>query len=261
MHEIKLFTVTEEKTVKTSFGEPSGSLIVGHLDGVDCVLLNRHGAGHRTQPTDVNYRANVWALKQEGCTHLVVTTACGSLQEKYKPGDIALLDDFIDRTTKRPLTSYDGSSADHKGVCHVPMDEPFCPRLREIITDSIKSLDYECHNKGTMITIEGPRFSTRAESRLWRQWNADLVNMSTVPEVTIAKEAGLLYASIALVTDYDCWRDDHEAASVEFVMKNMANLRDKCIKILPVAVKNIAKQDWTKDIEKAKETAASANMN
>lgn len=260
MNEIELFKIIEEKKVKTPFGEPSGSLIVGSLDGVACVLLNRHGSGHRIQPSDVNYRANVWAMKQEGCTHLLVTTACGSLQEKYKPGDIVILDDFIDRTTKRRLTFYDGTSPDHVGVSHVPMNEPFCPKLRAAVASTIKSLGFPHHIGGTMITIEGPRFSTRAESKLWRQWNADVVNMSTVPEVTLAKEAGLLYGSMALVTDYDCWRDDHAAVNVDDVMVRMKELRDKAIQIITAAVKEISQQDWTKSIEDCRETARSSCM-
>jgi len=231
---------------------------VGSLDSVPCVLLNRHGSGHRIQPSDVNYRANVWALAQEGCTHLLVTTACGSLQEKYKPGDIVILDDFIDRTTKRPLTFYDNSSPDHVGVSHVPMNQPFCPRLSECVRCSIEGLGFPHHSSATIVTIEGPRFSTRAESRLWRQWGGDLVNMSTVPEVTLAKEAGLLYASMGLVTDYDCWREDHAAVNVDDVMVRMKELRDKAIQIITRTVAALAQEDWGGSIQEARDTAKSS---
>ncbi|RUS68872.1 hypothetical protein EGW08_023364, partial [Elysia chlorotica] len=203
----------KEKKVTTPFGDPSDVLLVGTIKGVDCVLLARHGRRHEFSPTNVNYRANIWALKQEGCTHLVVTTACGSLQEDKHPGEIVLLDDFFDRTNQRKLTFYDGSCKEAHGICHAPMNEPFCPKTRALLASSIEALGYSFHKKGTMLTIEGPRFSSRAESKLFHQWGADVVNMSTVPEVALAKEVGLLYASIALITDYDSWREDTEAVS------------------------------------------------
>ncbi|XP_005106690.2 S-methyl-5'-thioadenosine phosphorylase [Aplysia californica] len=250
----------QEKSVTTPFGKPSDVLITGTIKGVSCVLLARHGRRHNIQPTDVNYRANVWAMRQEGCTHLVVTTACGSLQENFHPGDIVLLDDFIDRTTKRKQTFYDGSSEAHVGISHVPMNEPFCPRLRQLIGSCVSSLGYSFHDRGTMVTIEGPRFSTRAESRLWRQWKADVVNMSTVPEVVLAKEAGLLYASMALVTDYDSWREDHEAVHVELAMKTFKENAEKACSVLLKAIPQIAQEDWQADIQKNTDIAASSIM-
>jgi len=260
MDDVDIFKVKENKKVSTPFGEPSGTLIIGSLNDVDCVLLSRHGSGHRLQPSDVNYRANVWALRQEGCTHLVVTTACGSLKENIAPGHIVVLDDFIDRTSKRKLTFYDGTSPDHIGVSHVPMNEPFCPLTRNLVAESIKELGFEFHKEGTVITIEGPRFSTRAESKLYRQWNVDVINMSTVPEVTLAKEAGLLYCSMALVTDYDCWREDTASVDVDMALKSMKALREKVIKILPNVVQRIAKNDWAAEIQKAKDIAKSSVM-
>ena len=166
-------------------------------------------------PTNVNYRANIWALKEEGCTHVIVTTACGSLKEDIHPGDCVILDQFIDKTTKRVSTFYDGEPKSPKGVCHIPMDKPFCGRTREIIIKTAKDLGEfkTVHSQGTAITIEGPRFSSKAESLLWRQWGGDVVNMTTVPEVCLAKEAGLCYAAVALPTDYDSWRSDKESVS------------------------------------------------
>lgn len=240
----------EEKVVETPFGKPSDSLVTGTIQGVDCVLLARHGRDHSLSPTLVNYRANIWALKEVGCTHIVATTACGSLQENVHPGEIVLIDDFLDRTTKRYTTFFDGSSPTHKGVCHVPMNEPFCPRLRALLATSIKALGFPFHERGTMITIEGPRFSTRAESRLWRQWRADVVNMSTVPEVVLAKEAGLLYASLALVTDYDSWRDDHEAVHVELAVKTFKENATRACKVLLNAIPKIAAENWDETIQK-----------
>ena len=148
----------------------------------------------------------MYALKEEGCTHVIVTTACGSLQEHIHPGDIVIIDQFIDRTTKRPLTFYDGTPGGPVGVSHIPMADPFCNRTRSVLARAVESLGISFHRKGTVVTIEGPRFSTRAESCLFRSWGAELVNMTTVPEVCLAKELGMCYASIALPTDYDCWK-------------------------------------------------------
>ncbi|XP_030643921.1 S-methyl-5'-thioadenosine phosphorylase isoform X2 [Chanos chanos] len=201
-----------ERYVDTPFGKPSDALIVGKIKNVECVLLARHGRQHTIMPSNVNYQANIWALKEEGCTHILVTTACGSLKEEIQPGDIVIIDQFIDRTTKRAQTFYDGRPTSPPGVCHIPMAEPFCTRTREVLLEVARALGVRCHPRGTMLTIEGPRFSSRAESLMFRQWGADVINMTTVPEVVLAKEAGLCYASIAMATDYDCWKEHEEAA-------------------------------------------------
>lgn len=171
-----------------------------------CVF--RHGKKHHLMPSHINFRANIYALKQEGCTHALVTTACGSLREDIHPGDIVILDQFIDRTTKRESTFYDGKPASPEGVCHIQMDHPFCERTRGILIAAAKQLQLRLHERGTVLTCEGPRFSSKAESNLFRSWGCDVINMTTVPEVCLAKEAGLCYASIALPTDYDCWKDE-----------------------------------------------------
>ena len=175
---------------------------------------HRHGRNHNISPTHVNYRANVYALKEEGCTHVIVTTACGSLREEIHPGDVVLLDQFIDRTTKRTLTFYDGTPGAPEGICHMQMGEPFCKHTRAVIARAADILGITCHPRGTAVTIEGPRFSTRAESDLYRSWGCDVVNMTTVPEVTLAKELGLCYSSIALPTDYDCWKEEAVCAYI-----------------------------------------------
>ncbi|KAJ8000776.1 hypothetical protein DPEC_G00183840 [Dallia pectoralis] len=200
-----------EKYVDTPYGKPSDALILGTIKNVECVLLARHGRQHTIMPTDVNYQANIWAMREEGCTHLLVTTACGSLREEIQPGDIVIIDQFIDRTTKRAQTLYDGGFASPPGVSHIPMAEPFCTRTREVLVEVARSLGVKCHARGTVLTIEGPRFSSRAESLMFRQWGADVINMTSVPEVVLAKEAGLCYASIAMATDYDCWKEHEEA--------------------------------------------------
>uniref|UniRef100_T1J1L0 V-type proton ATPase subunit C n=1 Tax=Strigamia maritima TaxID=126957 RepID=T1J1L0_STRMM len=175
----------KEIVVTTPFGNTSDALIEGTIKGVACVLLARHGRGSTITPTNVNYRANIWALKDRGCTHLIVSTACGSLDENIHPGDIVFLDQFIDRTTKRPNTFYDGAPNSPNGVCHVPMHTPFCPSTTKILIDSAVELGVKHHVSGTVITNEGPRFSTRGESKLFRTWGAHVINMTSVPEVTI----------------------------------------------------------------------------
>ncbi|XP_077004149.1 S-methyl-5'-thioadenosine phosphorylase isoform X2 [Tamandua tetradactyla] len=218
-----------EKYVDTPFGKPSDALILGKIKNVDCVLLARHGRQHTIVPSNVNYQANIWALKEEGCSHVIVTTACGSLRDEIQPGDIVLIDQFIDRTTTRPQTFYDGSHSCARGVCHIPMAEPFCPKTREVLIETAKKLGLRCHSKGTMVTIEGPRFSSRAESFMFRTWGADVINMTTVPEVVLAKEAGICYASIAMATDYDCWKEHEEAGSPG----PLGSVPSSCLGILP----------------------------
>lgn len=171
-------------------------------------MLSRHGRKHQLMPSQVNYRANIEALRLQGCTHVIVTTACGSLREEICPGDIVIMDQFIDRTYRRETTFYDGKDGSPGGICHIQMDRPFCTRTRSVLIQAAKDLGLRYHDSGTTVTIEGPRFSSKAESNMFRGWSCDIVNMTTVPEVCLAKEAGLCYASIGLATDYDCWKDE-----------------------------------------------------
>ncbi|KAM4750894.1 uncharacterized protein FYW61_005695 [Anableps anableps] len=249
-----------ERYVDTPYGKPSDALILGKIKNVECVLLARHGRQHTIMPSNVNYRANIWALREEGCTHLVVTTACGSLREEIQPGDIVIIDQFIDRTTKRPQTLYDGQPTSPPGVCHIPMAEPFCNKTREVLVEVARSLGIKCHVRGTMLTIEGPRFSSRAESVMFRQWGADVINMTTVPEVVLAKEAGLCYASIAMATDYDCWKEHEEAVCVDNVLKTMKENANKASSILLTAIPQISQMDWTPTMMNLKAMAQSSVM-
>lgn len=239
----------QDKEVDTPYGKPSDALKCGEIEGVPCVLLSRHGRGHSIMPTNVNFRANLWAMKEEGCTHVLVTTACGSLQEGMHPGDIVILDQFIDRTQKRIQTYFDGAPTSPKGICHMSMAEPFCVRTSKMLYESGEKLGLSIHPTGTMLTIEGPRFSSRAESRLWHAWGAHCINMTTVPEVILAKELGLSYASMALVTDYDSWREGEEGVNVENVMKIFKQNASNAQKLLLDVIPKIAKEDWTKTLE------------
>lgn len=250
----------QEHRVTTPFGEPSDVLISGRIGDVNCVLLARHGRQHSVMPSKVNYRANIWALKEIGCTHVVATTACGSLCENMRPGDVVILDQFLDRTTKRASTFYDGEKDSPKGVCHISAAIPFHEGLRQALIKTVQAMKIPHHDKGTMVTIEGPRFSTRVESCLFRSWNCHVINMTTVPEVVLAKEAGLLYASIALVTDYDSWRMDVQHVDVEAVLETMKRNSTVALKVLRAALPNIAAIDWSAAIKEAQDEADRAVM-
>ena len=217
----------EEISAATKFGKPSSSLTSGKINNVDVVIISRHGKKHSINPTNVNYRANVMALKEQGCTHIIATTACGSLRQQIKPGHFVFCDQFIDRTTKRASTFYDKDK-----VCHIPMAEPFCKKLRGLLEEAALELRLDFHRKGTIVTIEGPRFSTKAESQLFRQWGADVINMSTVPEAVLAREAGICYAVIAMSTDYDCFMEDRHHVTIDEVLSMMKQNADNVKRLL-----------------------------
>lgn len=216
-------------SVDTRYGNPSSPLTIGKIFDKDVVILARHGKKHTIMPTNVNYRANIQALKDQECTHILATTAVGSLREEIKPGYLIFPDQFIDRTTKRISTFYEDR------VCHIPMAEPFCNELRNLLINTAKEMNYDIKENGTVLTIEGPRFSTKAESNYFRQIGADIINMSTVPEVVLAREAGICYALIAMSTDYDCFLEDRPPVSIEEVLKVMSENADK-VKQLILAV-------------------------
>jgi len=203
--------------ISTPYGEPSSDILTGTIEGVEIALLSRHGRKHTIPPTQVNNRANMWALKEVGCTHVIATTACGSLREDYQPGDLVILDQFIDFTKHRLSTYYDEFQPGE--LNHTPMADPFNEEIRKRMVRSAEKMGICFHREGTVVTIEGPRFSTRAESKMYKMWGADVVNMSTAPEVSLANELGLPYASIAMCTDYDCWNSQYEPVSWEEVIK------------------------------------------
>lgn len=227
-------TQVSRNKVHTPYGAPSDLVIMGKLQGMDIVALPRHGADHRIMPSLVNYRANIWAFRELGVTHVIATTACGSLREAIEPGHLVFIDQFIDRTTRRMQTFYEGQQ-----VCHIPMGEPFCPNLRALLSKTAAKLGIAHHDRGTMVTIEGPRFSTQAESRMFQAWGGDVINMSTVPEVVLAREAGLCYAAIAMSTDYDSWHASKEAVSINMVMQTMARNAEQVGRILPAVIAEI----------------------
>jgi len=225
----------KEIEVDTPYGKPSSPLAIGKIGGVDVVILARHGPGHKISPTCVNYKANIRALKDQGVTHILATTACGSLQDEIKGGDFVILDQFIDFTKHREHpTFYDDFG---NGAKHVAMPTPFNEGLRKHLIETSKELGFATHDRGTVVTIEGPRFSTKAESKMFRILGADVINMSIAPECILANEIGIPYASVAMSTDYDCFRDDVEPVSWDEVVKvfeqNVGRVKQLLIKTIP----------------------------
>jgi 5'-methylthioadenosine phosphorylase len=206
----------EWRHIESPWGTPSDAILFADIDGLPIRFLPRHGRGHKLSPSDIDYRANVDALKRAGVTDLVSVSACGSLKKKYKPGDFVLPDQFIDRTFSRK-TSFFGTGC----VAHVAMGDPTSPLLHKALEDAAKSEKIKTHRGGTYLAMEGPQFSTRAESNLYRSWDCDVIGMTNMPEAKLAREAELCYASVAMVTDYDCWHDDHAHVDVAAIIKVM----------------------------------------
>ncbi len=207
----------EEIEVSTPFGSPSDKFIIGHLNGIKVAFLPRHGRGHGLLPSEVNYRANIFGFKKLGITHLVAITAVGSLQENIPPLDIVIPDQLVDRTFCRESTFFGNGIA-----AHIPFAEPFCPVLSDLLFKSASGNTAGVHKGGTLVSIEGPAFSTKAESKLYRKWDIDIVGMTTLQEAKLTREAEICYAAMAMVTDYDCWKEDSEDVTVETVISNLA---------------------------------------
>ncbi|MEM7766837.1 MAG: S-methyl-5'-thioadenosine phosphorylase [Pseudomonadota bacterium] len=217
-----------EAVIDTPWGAPSAPLLRGRLHGVDLVFLPRHGQGHRLTPTAVPYRANIDALKRAGCTDVLSFSACGSLKEAYAPGDFVAVDQFIDRTFAREKSFFGPGM-----VAHVSMAHPVCERLSGLGADAVQAQGVTLHRGGTYLAMEGPQFSSLAESRLYRQWGCDVIGMTNMPEAKLAREAELPYATLAMVTDYDCWHEEEDAVSVtnvlEIMQQNAAHARGAII--------------------------------
>jgi 5'-methylthioadenosine phosphorylase len=214
----------------TRWGEPSSPLKSGRIGGAEVLLLARHGREHRIPPTQVNYRANVAALAEAGCDRILATTAVGSLREDIGRGDLVILDQFIDFTRLRPLSFHEAFEANRP--FHAAMADPFSEPLRQALIAACGRLGLACRPRGTVVTIEGPRFSTRAESRMFRLWGADVINMSIAPEAILANEAGIPYAAVAMSTDYDCWKEDEAPVSWEEVLRVFSSNAEKVTRLL-----------------------------
>ncbi len=229
----------KEIDVDTPFGKPSSKLICGKLFGIDVVIISRHGKKHEIPPTHVNNRANIFALKYEGCKYIIATTAVGSLKEEIKRGDFVILNQFIDFTRHRDVTFFDKFEF---GAMHTAMAKPFSEKLRKKLIEVCEELGFPYHKKGTVITIEGPRFSTIAESNLFRQWGADIINMSISPECILANEAEVEYAAVAMSTDYDCWKEGEESVSWNVIKQIMKDNSERMKKILMKLIESFSKE-------------------
>ena len=223
----KLIKDYMEKEVETPYGKPSSKITYGKILGVDVCILSRHGKNHEIPPSRINFRANIEALKLCGCSHILSTSAVGSLKEEIKPGDLVFPDQFIDFTKRREITFHNALGK----VKHTEMAEPFSKKLREILIKEAEDSNLFHHKKATIVVIEGPRFSTRAESSMFRNF-ADIIGMTTTPECILAKEAGIEYATIAMATDYDCWKENEEPVNFEMVLKRMEENAEKVKKLL-----------------------------
>ncbi|MFW6062055.1 MAG: S-methyl-5'-thioadenosine phosphorylase [Planctomycetota bacterium] len=223
------------RDLETPFGKPSDAIIETQWEGVPIALLNRHGPGHLLNPTQVNYRANIYALKSLGCTHVIASGAVGSLRERIQPKDLVIPDQLIDKTTRRANTFFDDYLA-----AHIEFAYPFCPILRRHLLNCADAVNTEVHDGGTYVCMEGPAFSTRAESEMHRQWGGDLIGMTALPEAKLAREAELAYALVCLPSDYDCWRpaptdlDKHEL--LKEIIGNLTEATANAVNLIKGAV-------------------------
>jgi 5'-methylthioadenosine phosphorylase len=234
LYKIDGLTDIEEVDPDTPFGKPSDTITVSRLEGVGLAFLPRHGRGHRISPTQVPYRANIYALKALGVEWLISVNTVGSFKEEIKPGDLVIPDQLIDRTRSR-VNSFFGDGI----VVHIPFAEPFCPVLSQILYKTAKETGANVHQGGTYVAMEGPAFSTRAESRLYRSWGADIIGMTALPEAKLAREAEICYASVAGVTDYDSWQEKGEPFTVDTILNILHQNTDTIKKIIRLAVARI----------------------
>ena len=216
LYEMDGISNLESVEIDTPFGRPSDAITVGSLDGVPVAFLPRHGRGHRINPTGIPFRANVYALKTLGVRRIISVSAVGSLQEEFAPLDLVVPDQLIDCTRQRDSTFFEEGI-----VAHVSLSDPYCPSAGPVVTGEARQLGITVHPAGTLVVIEGPAFSTRAESLMYRSWGADIIGMTALPEAKLAREAQMCYATIAWVTDYDCWRTETENVTTEMVVQNL----------------------------------------
>ncbi|TCZ63278.1 S-methyl-5'-thioadenosine phosphorylase [Roseicella aquatilis] len=226
----------EWRRVETPWGEPSDALLFGRLAGIRCVFLPRHGRGHPTPPSELNYRANIDALKRSGVTDVISLSAVGSLREDLPPGHFVIVDQFIDRSFAR-VKSFFGTGC----VAHVSVAHPVCPRIGDALETAARGLDLPVTRGGTYLVMEGPQFSTKAESELYRQWGCSVIGMTNMPEAKLAREAELCYATVAMVTDFDCWHPDHDHVTVDQVVKVLLGNADRAKALVKAVVPELGK--------------------
>ena len=234
LYEMEGMTEVKEVKISTPFGEPSDTIIMGNLAGAKVAFLPRHGKGHRISPSELPVKANIYALKSLGVERIIGVNAVGSFKEEIKPLDLVIPDQLIDRTTGRDSTFFTNGI-----VAHIAFAEPFCPVLSQILFEAAIKTGAKAHKGGIYLAIEGPQFSTKAESQLYRSWNADIVGMTAIPEAKLAREAEICYAAIAFVTDYDCWHPSCESVTTEMILTNLRKGVDIAKRILRLTIPSI----------------------
>ena len=234
LHKIEGLADVKEVNLDTPFGKPSDTLVLGTLQGVRIAFLPRHGRGHRILPSEVPSRANIYAMKSLGIEMIIAVSAVGSLKEDFRPQDVVIPDQLIDRTQGRPSTFFGNGL-----VAHVGFAEPFCPNLRKVLYRAAQQAGVTAHHGATWVVMEGPQFSTRAECSLHRSWGAGLIGMTALPEAKLAREAEICYASLACVTDYDCWRDDCATVSTEMILENLQKNVENAKHIIRTALSHL----------------------
>ena len=238
LYKMEALKDVEEVQVDTPFGATSDALIVGTLDGISVAFLARHGRNHHLSPSELPFRANIYAMKQLGVEYLISASAVGSLKEEAKPLDMVVPDQFIDRTKNRISTFFAEGI-----VAHIAFADPVCNQLAKVVADAVASLelpDVTLHRGGTYVCMEGPAFSTKAESNLYRSWGATVIGMTNLPEAKLAREAEIAYATLALVTDYDCWHPDHDSVTVEMVIGNLQRNAVNAQKVIQETVRRLS---------------------
>jgi len=230
IYDPEIFNESKDVKVFTPYGKPSSLITIGKIDNKKVAFIPRHGRNHQIPPHKINFRANIWALKELGVKRIISPSAVGSLKEDYKPAEFVVIDQFIDRTKNRADTFYEGGQ-----VCHISTADPFCPDLRSIFLKSVNKLGLPHHEKGTYICIQGPRFSTRAESKLFRSWGAEVIGMTLYPECVLAKEAEICYVSVSIITDYDVWAEKPVSTNeiIEIMKKNVSEFKKLVLKTIP----------------------------
>ncbi|MEO0756411.1 MAG: S-methyl-5'-thioadenosine phosphorylase [Cyanobacteria bacterium J06648_16] len=238
LYQMDALTDIEEVEVDTPFGKPSDALIVGKLDGNPIAFLARHGRGHRFMPSELPFRANIYAMKSLGVEYLISASAVGSLKEEVKPVDMVVPDQFIDRTKNRVSTFFGNGI-----VAHIAFGDPVCKALATVLADAVESLNLEgvdLHRGGTYVCMEGPAFSTKAESNLYRSWGASVIGMTNLPEAKLAREAEMAYATLAMATDYDCWHPDHDSVTVDMVIGNLMKNAENAQRVIREVAKRLS---------------------
>jgi 5'-methylthioadenosine phosphorylase len=234
LYEIEGLEEVREIKLATPFGEPSDAYITGRLHGRSMVFLPRHGRGHRISPTEINFRANIWGMRSLGVRQILSVSAVGSMKEHIAPGEFVVIDQFIDRTRHRADTFFEGGC-----VAHVMFADPVCPNVRRALLASTRQAGVKVHDGGTYVNMEGPQFSTRAESRLYRSWGVDVIGMTNLQEARLAREAEICYATLAMATDYDCWHEGHDAVTVEAVVAIMHQNVGRAREVIRAAALNL----------------------